>query len=134
MTVEWRGRPVFVVNIPEENTSFITNNLDRLADPNMDDPSQPEYAKNEIRSRKKGIAVLTGVCTHLGCAPKYYPEAKPEDFDSNWQGGFFCPCHGSKFDLVGRVYANVPAPTNLVVPPHFFEKDSLLVIGSDGVS
>ena len=78
--------------------------------------------------------VLTGVCTHLGCAPKYYPEAKPEDFDSNWQGGFFCPCHGSKFDLVGRVYANVPAPTNLVVPPHFFEKDNLLVIGSDGVS
>ncbi len=134
MTVEWRGRPVFVVNIPEENTNFITKNLERLADPDMDDPSQPEYAKNEIRSRKKGIAVLTGVCTHLGCAPKYYPEAKPEDFDSNWQGGFFCPCHGSKFDLVGRVYANVPAPTNLVVPPHFFEKDNLLVIGSDGVS
>ena len=134
MTVEWRGRPVFVVNIPKENTNFITKNLERLADPNMEDPSQPEYAKNDIRSRKEGIAVLTGVCTHLGCAPKYYPEAKPEDFDSNWQGGFFCPCHGSKFDLVGRVYANVPAPTNLVVPPHFFEKDNLLVIGSDGVS
>ena len=134
MTVEWRGRPVFVVNIPKENTNFITKNLERLADPNMEDPSQPDYAKNDIRSRKEGIAVLTGVCTHLGCAPKYYPEAKPEDFDSNWQGGFFCPCHGSKFDLVGRVYANVPAPTNLVVPPHFFEKDNVLVIGSDGVS
>ena len=80
MTAEWRGRPVFVVNIPEENTSFITNNLDRLADPNMDDPSQPEYAKNEIRSRKKGYCSFDRSLYASRCAPKYYPEAKPEDF------------------------------------------------------
>ena len=78
--------------------------------------------------------MLLGVCTHLGCSPLYKPNAKSAELGLDWKGGFFCPCHGSKFDLVGRVYANVPAPTNLVVPPHFFEKDNLLVIGSDGVS
>jgi ubiquinol-cytochrome c reductase iron-sulfur subunit len=79
-----------------------------------------------------GISVLSAVCTHLGCAPKYYPQLGVVDFDSEWQGGFFCPCHGSKFDLAGRVYAGVPAPDNLTVPPHYFKSDDILVIGEDG--
>ena len=134
MTVEWRGMPVFVYKVSSEAQSILSADKSKLADPNSDQQQQPEYAQNDTRSRKKGIAVVKGVCTHLGCAPKFYPEATSQDFDPNWQGGFFCPCHGSKFDLAGRVYANVPAPTNLEVPPHYFESDSMLVIGSDGVS
>ena len=134
MTVEWRGMPVFVYKVSSEAQNVLSADKSKLADPNSDQQQQPEYAQNDTRSRKKGIAVVKGVCTHLGCAPKFYPEATSQDFDPNWQGGFFCPCHGSKFDLAGRVYANVPAPTNLEVPPHYFESDSTLVIGSDGVS
>jgi len=134
MTVEWRGMPVFVYKVSSEAQNVLSADKSKLADPNSDQQQQPEYAQNDTRSRKKGIAVVKGVCTHLGCAPKFYPEATSQDFDPNWQGGFFCPCHGSKFDLAGRVYANVPAPTNLEVPPHYFETDSTLVIGSDGAS
>jgi ubiquinol-cytochrome c reductase iron-sulfur subunit len=134
MTVEWRGMPVFVYKVSNEAQNVLSADKSKLADPNSDQQQQPEYAQNDTRSRKKGIAVVKGVCTHLGCAPKFYPEATSQDFDPNWQGGFFCPCHGSKFDLAGRVYANVPAPTNLEVPPHYFETDSTLVIGSDGAS
>ena len=134
MTVEWRGMPVFVYKVSREAQNALSADKSKLADPNSDQQQQPEYAQNDTRSRKKGIAVVKGVCTHLGCAPKFYPEATSQDFDPNWQGGFFCPCHGSKFDLAGRVYANVPAPTNLEVPPHYFETDSTLVIGSDGAS
>ena len=132
MTVEWRGMPVFVYKVSSEAQNVLSADKSKLADPNSDQQQQPEYAQNDTRSRKKGIAVVKGVCTHLGCAPKFYPEATSQDFDPNWQGGFFCPCHGSKFDLAGRVYANVPAPTNLEVPPHYYETDSTLVIGSDG--
>ena len=134
MTVELRGMPVFVYKVSSEAQNALSADKSKLADPNSDQQQQPEYAQNDTRSRKKGIAVVKGVCTHLGCAPKFYPEATSQDFDPNWQGGFFCPCHGSKFDLAGRVYANVPAPTNLEVPPHYFETDSTLVIGSDGAS
>ena len=134
MTVEWRGMPVFVYKVSSEAQNALSEDKSKLADPNSDQQQQPDYAQNDTRSRKKGIAVVKGVCTHLGCAPKFYPEATSQDFDPNWQGGFFCPCHGSKFDLAGRVYANVPAPTNLEVPPHYFETDSTLVIGSDGAS
>ena len=134
MTVEWRGMPVFVYKVSSEAQNALSADKSKLADPNSDQQQQPEYAQNDTRSRKRGIAVVKGVCTHLGCAPKFYPEAISQDFDPNWQGGFFCPCHGSKFDLAGRVYANVPAPTNLEVPPHYFETDSTLVIGSDGAS
>ena len=134
MTVEWRGMPVFVYKVSSEAQNVLSADKSKLADPNSDQQQQPEYAQNDTRSRKRGIAVVKGVCTHLGCAPKFYPEAISQDFDPNWQGGFFCPCHGSKFDLAGRVYANVPAPTNLEVPPHYFETDSTLVIGSDGAS
>jgi ubiquinol-cytochrome c reductase iron-sulfur subunit len=134
MTVEWRGMPVFVYKVSSEAQNALSEDKSKLADPNSDQQQQPDYAQNDTRSRKKGIAVVKGVCTHLGCAPKFYPEATSQDFDPNWQGGFFCPCHGSKFDLAGRVYANVPAPTNLEVPPHYFETDFTLVIGSDGAS
>ena len=130
--VEWRGTPIYVVRHSEESLNEIDKNLDRLADPDSDTEVQPIYAKNKYRSRKPGISVLSAVCTHLGCAPKYYPQLGVVDFDSEWQGGFFCPCHGSKFDLAGRVYAGVPAPDNLAVPPHYFKSDDILVIGEDG--
>ena len=130
--VEWRGTPIYIVKHSEESIQEIDKNLERLADPNSETEVQPDYAKNKYRSRKPGISVLSAVCTHLGCAPKYYPQLGVVDFDSEWQGGFFCPCHGSKFDLAGRVYAGVPAPDNLAVPPHYFKSDDILVIGEDG--
>ena len=132
--VEWRGKPIFVVKMTENTVKLLSSNLDRLADPNGANSVQPDYVENQIRSRKQGVAVITGVCTHLGCSPKYYPETGSVAFDSDWQGGFFCPCHGSKFDMVGSVYAGFPAPTNMDVPPHYFPKDNILVIGLDGVS
>jgi ubiquinol-cytochrome c reductase iron-sulfur subunit len=130
--VEWRGMPIYVVRHSEESLALINKNLSRLSDPDSLNDQQPEYAKNNLRARKKGISVLSAVCTHLGCAPKFYPQLGTTEFDSNWQGGFFCPCHGSKFDLAGRVYAGVPAPDNLPVPPHYYESETILVIGEDG--
>ena len=131
MIVEWRGKPVFVVKISDDSIKLLSQVDAKLADPSLETPFQPEYAKNEFRSRKEGIAVITGVCSHLGCSPKYYPEPGSTDFDPDWQGGFFCPCHGSKFDLLGRVYAGVPAPTNLEIPPYQYLTDSLIRIGID---
>ena len=92
---------------------------------------QPEYAKNEYRSIKPDVLVLIGSCTHLGCSPKFHPEMQPVAWDENWKGGFFCPCHNSRFDMAGRVYEGSPAPTNLVVPPYRFVDDSTIVIGED---
>jgi len=132
LIVEWRGVPIYVVKHSTESLNQIDKNLERLADPESNEEQQPEYARNKLRSRKAGISVLTAVCTHLACAPKYYPQLGVNDFDNNWQGGFFCPCHGSKFDLAGRVYSGVPAPTNLPVPPHYYKSDDILVIGEDG--
>ena len=102
----------------------------KLADPNSDSIDEPYKNINATRSLSAEYSVLSGVCTHLGCSPKYYPEVEPKPWDSSWEGGFFCPCHGSMFDLVGRVYKGVPAPTNLTVPPHFFE-GSILTIGEE---
>jgi ubiquinol-cytochrome c reductase iron-sulfur subunit len=102
-----------------------------VADPNSERPQQPEYAKNEVRSLKPEYLIVTGLCTHLGCAPKYRPELAPSDLGSDWLGGFFCPCHGSKFDLAGRVFKGVPAPSNLEVPPHSYESNDVIVIGVD---
>ena len=132
MLVEWRGIPIYIIRHTEESLAVLNNNLFRLSDPDSKQNQQPDYAKNKNRSIKKNIVVLSGVCTHLSCTPKFYPDLGTTDFDANWQGGFFCPCHGSKFDLVGRVYSGVPAPTNLSVPPHYFESDDILVIGEDG--
>ncbi|MDA0977626.1 MAG: ubiquinol-cytochrome c reductase iron-sulfur subunit [Proteobacteria bacterium] len=128
----WRDKPIFVVKRSEEMLSILESKDDRLADPHSERPMQPEYAKNDGRSIKPDVLVLVGLCTHLGCSPKYYPVVQPEQFDENWIGGFFCPCHGSKFDLAGRVYKGVPAPSNLEVPPHFYESESVVVIGEDG--
>lgn len=131
MLVEWRGLPIYVIRHTDESLQALNENLSRLSDPNSVKDQQPEYARNKNRSRREDVIVLEGICTHLSCSPKYYPEAGENDFDDGWQGGFFCPCHGSKFDLAGRVYAGVPAPTNLAVPPHYYENENVLVIGQD---
>ena len=129
----WRGQPVFVIYRASESVDLLTAETADLADPDSENADmQPEYARNAWRSRRPEIGVYVGLCTHLGCSPKYYGEVQPEAFDPNWQGGFFCPCHGSRFDLAGRVVKAVPAPDNLPVPPHFFETDAVIVIGRDG--
>ncbi len=129
--VKWRGKPVWVVRRGEEALATLsTDSLqDSLADVASDESVQPEYAKNDHRSRNPEFLVIEGICTHLGCSPTYRPE-----ITADFQGGFFCPCHGSKFDFAGRVYAGVPAPTNLPVPPYYFKTDTVLLIGEDGVA
>lgn len=132
VVVAWRGRPVFLVRRSEEMLSRLPGENGRLKDPDSSVvDQQPEYAKNETRSLKPEILVLVGSCTHLGCSPKLHPEVRPEAWDSEWKGGYYCPCHNSKFDLAGRVYSGSPAPTNLVVPPYRFEGDATVVIGED---
>jgi ubiquinol-cytochrome c reductase iron-sulfur subunit len=132
LTAEWRGKPVFIVRRTPEVLGMLDSLTDRLKDPaNENKAQQPDYADNLVRSREPEVLVLLGVCTHLGCAPKFYAEVKPEPFDSDWKGGFFCPCHGSRFDMSGRVYNGSPAADNLVVPPYSYEGDNLLVIGVD---
>lgn len=128
----WRGKPVFVVKRGAEAVERLEGNAANLADPASDNlEMQPEYARNSWRSRKPEIGIYLGLCTHLGCSPKYYGSVRPEPFDQDWQGGFFCPCHGSRFDLAGRVVKAVPAPDNLEVPPHRFISDSVVIIGED---
>ncbi|WP_257295657.1 ubiquinol-cytochrome c reductase iron-sulfur subunit [Endozoicomonas sp. YOMI1] len=128
---EWRGKPVFVLRRTKDMLNELPSQDGRLRDPKSENSEQPEYATNPYRSRTEDVLVLVGLCTHLGCSPKYLPEVKPMEFDANWKGGYFCPCHGSRFDLAGRVYKGVPAPTNLVVPPYSFEGDDVLIIGKD---
>ena len=132
LTIEWRGKPVFVFRRSEETLSTLANLKSELRDPHSEElGQQPDYCKNDLRSIREDLMVLVGICTHLGCAPTYRPELAPEDLGPDWQGGFFCPCHGSTFDLAGRVYQSVPAPTNLVVPPHYFINDNKLLIGKE---
>ena len=129
----WRDKPVSVVKRSEEQLAKLNSQNDRLADPDSDEiAQQPQYAKNETRSIRPEVLVLVGICTHLSCSPKFRPAIAPQEFDAEWVGGFYCPCHGSKFDLAGRVYSGVPAPTNLPVPPHYYESESVIVIGEDG--
>lgn len=125
----WRGQPVFILHRSEAALEKLKNELEDLADPNSENDDIPEQLRNPWRSQRPEIGVYLGLCTHLGCSPKYYGKVEPTDFDPNWQGGFFCPCHGSKFDLAGRVAKNLPAPRNLVVPPYRFESDSVIVVG-----
>lgn len=135
VVIEWRGKPVYLVKRSEETIGNLEGLADSLKDPSNDNKNQqPEYADNLYRSRKAELLVLEGVCTHLGCAPKYIPEVKPEPFDANWKGGFFCPCHGSRFDLAGRVFSGSPAAANLVVPPYGYLDDNTIIIGEDGAS
>lgn len=131
LTVAWRSQAVFIVKRTNDMLATLKEVTDRLADANSDAPQQPEYAKNETRSIKPEILVIKGVCTHLGCSPKFRPDKAPPDIGADWQGGFYCPCHGSKFDFAGRVYAGVPAPTNIIVPPHHYRDENTVVIGED---
>lgn len=127
--VLWRGKLIFVLRRSEEMLARLPETLGELADPDSEvAEQQPEYAVNDTRSVKPEFLVVEGSCTHLGCAPLEDFELRPAE---NWNGGFFCPCHGSKFDLAGRVYRGVPAPTNLRVPPHRFVRDDLILIGQD---
>jgi ubiquinol-cytochrome c reductase iron-sulfur subunit len=129
----WRGQPVFVMRRSAESLENLSRNPERLADPDSEEEGQqPVYAQNEHRSIKPEVLIVVGICTHLGCSPKLNAEVVAQEYDEEWLGGFFCPCHGSMFDLAGRVYNGVPAPTNLVVPPHYYESDSVVVIGEDG--
>lgn len=128
----WRKRPVWIIRRSKATLDALPGEDGRLKDPKNDNlEQQPSYARNETRSIKPEILVLVGSCTHLGCSPKFHPELKAESWDSEWKGGFFCPCHNSKFDMAGRVYNGSPAPTNLVVPPHRFVDDHTIIIGED---
>jgi ubiquinol-cytochrome c reductase iron-sulfur subunit len=129
--VEWRGKVVWIINRTPAMLATLPKLDDRVADPKSEVDHQPAYAKNEDRSRKPEIFVAVGICTHLGCSPTFRPEVAPADLGPEWLGGFFCPCHQSKFDLAGRVYKGVPAPTNLIIPPYRFLSDTRIVIGED---
>jgi ubiquinol-cytochrome c reductase iron-sulfur subunit len=130
MTVAWRGRPIFIVRRSPEMLAGLPEENGRLKDPESAvEDQQPSFARNGHRSLKPDVLVLVGSCTHLGCSPKLHPEVQPEPWDSEWRGGYYCPCHNSRFDLAGRVYEGSPAPTNLVVPPYRFESDTRVVIG-----
>lgn len=134
LTVEWRGKPIYIVKRSDKNLEQLSSMDDRLRDPGSNESVQPDYAKNVYRARsdQKAILVLEGVCTHLGCAPKHRPDVAPADLGSDWVGGFFCPCHGSRFDLAGRVFQGVPAPLNLRVPPYTYLSKTTLLVGDDG--
>ncbi|MGD8557102.1 MAG: ubiquinol-cytochrome c reductase iron-sulfur subunit [Chromatiales bacterium] len=132
LRVKWRGKPVWILRRTEKNLADLETLDTKLADPASDMPQQPDYAKNPHRSRKPEIWVAVGICTHLGCSPTYRPEVAPEDLGPAWVGGFYCACHGSRFDLAGRVYSGVPAPTNLVIPPYQFLDDNTVLVGDDG--
>lgn len=129
--VMWRGKPVWIVQRTQESLNGLSKLIDKLRDPKSDESEQPEGAKNDVRSIKPEIFVALGVCTHLGCSPTYRPEVGPADLGPEWLGGFFCPCHGSSFDLAGRVYKGVPAPRNLDVPPHRYLSETRLIIGEN---
>ena len=135
LTVEWRGKPVWIVRRTPEQLAALPKHNDQLADPKSErKPAEqaPEYARNEVRSRKPEYLVVVGICTHLGCSPSDKFKAGPQpSLPDDWDGGFFCPCHGSTFDLAGRVYKNKPAPDNLEVPPHMYLSDTKLLIGDD---
>jgi ubiquinol-cytochrome c reductase iron-sulfur subunit len=132
MRVKWRGKPVWIVHRTEKNLQDLPSLDEKLSDPTSEMPQQPSYCKNAHRSIKPKYLVAIGICTHLGCSPTYRPDVAPADLGPEWVGGFFCPCHGSRFDLAARVFKGVPAPTNLVIPPHQYLSDDLLLIGEDG--
>lgn len=129
--VEWRGKPVWVMRRSAEALESLTTVTDRLRDPDSAESIQPESSRNPERSIKPEIFLAVGICTHLGCSPTFRPEVAPADLGSEWLGGFFCPCHGSRFDLAGRVYKSVPAPTNLEIPPHRYLSDTRILVGED---
>lgn len=133
MRVEWRGKPVWILRRTQQNLKDLPTLDEMLRDPSSSIAvkQQPDYAKNPTRSIKPEYSILVGICTHLGCSPTYRPEVAPADLGDKWRGGYFCPCHGSRFDLAGRVFKNVPAPKNLAVPPHMYLSDTRVIIGVD---
>ena len=132
LAVEWRGKPVWIVNRTPEMMATLGKHDASLRDPASEEPQQPAYCKNEFRSiDKKPVLIATGICTHLGCSPTYRKDVGAADLGGDWPGGFFCPCHGSKFDLAARVFKDVPAPLNLEIPPHKYLSETLVLIGQD---
>ena len=130
MIVQWRGKPVWIFKRTPEQLAALPTLDGNLRDPKSENPDQtPDFARNEARAIKADIAVIVGICTHLGCSPLFRPEMLPQPFDAEWKGGFYCPCHQSRFDLAGRVFEGVPAPTNLEIPPYHFADDNRIVIG-----
>jgi len=133
LRVKWRGKVTWIVRRSEKTLADLKVNRDHLADPDSEAPQQPEYCKNEYRSIKPEYLIAVGICTHLGCSPTYRPDVGAQDLGGDaWHGGFFCACHGSKFDLAARVFSGVPAPTHLVIPPHYYLSDTTILIGKDG--
>jgi len=130
-TIEWQGKPVWIVRRTKEMLETVRANDGNVVDPDSKKKMQPAYATNEMRAIKDEYLVVVGICTHLGCSPVEKFAKQAEAFDPNWQGGFYCPCHGSLFDLAGRVFKNKPAPDNLVVPPYKYLSDTRIVIGED---
>lgn len=132
ITVEWRGRPVWIIKRTPEMLSQLDKAAEKVADPQSEQPLQPAYATNATRSIKPEIMVMVGICSHLGCSPSEKMKIGPDSgLGDDWPGGFFCPCHGSKFDMAGRVFKGMPAPVNLTVPPHVYLTDTRLLIGED---
>ena len=132
LILEWRGQPIWIVKRSKAILDALPTLDDHLRDPqSANKDQQPSYITGETRSLKPEISVLVGLCTHLGCSPEMAAEIKPEPYDPNWKGGYFCPCHKSRFDMAGRVFQGVPAPTNLVVPPHYYENDTTIIVGLD---
>ena len=129
---EWRGKPIFVLHRTPAQLKDLPSLDSALADPASTADQQPEYCKNPTRAIKENIWVAIGICTHLGCSPTFRPDLAPADLGANWKGGFFCPCHGSKFDLAGRVFKGVPAPSNLVIPPYKYLSETTIRVGEDG--
>ena len=134
--VPWRGKPVWILRRTPEMLKYLRGSelRERLLDPQSEEDQQPAYASNELRSIRPDILVVIGICTHLGCIPKFHPEIGEVRFDARWPGGYFCPCHNSKFDLAGRVFKNVPAPLNLAIPPYRFTENNTVIIGENPVS
>ena len=132
VVVLWRGKPVWVVRRTPEVLADLPSLDAVVADPGSEQSEQPPSAKNESRAIRPEIFVAVGVCTHLGCSPTFRPDIAPADLGADWKGGFFCPCHGSKFDMAGRVYKSVPAPVNLEIPPYHFATETRIVIGLEG--
>ena len=131
LIVAWRSLPIFIVNRTPQQLAVLPTLVSRLVDPKSEVDQQPKYAQNETRSIKPEWLVMIGICTHLGCVPDFKGKIEPEPFDPNWQGGYYCPCHHSRYDIAGRVFKDVPAPKNMVIPPYHFVDDTTVQIGVD---
>ena len=131
LAIEWQGKPVWIVNRTKEMLATLPKNDSKVLDPKSEQPQQPPYCQNENRSIKPAYLVVVGICTQLGCSPTFRPELAPQDLGPDWDGGWFCPCHGSRYDLAARVYKGVPAPLNMQVPPHKYLTATRILVGED---